>query len=71
MKRGHVPLRTCRGCGCKRPQEELQRLVYRQGNLVESEKGIGRAVYCCRSMICWNRLQKNKKILKRAFRLQG
>ncbi len=70
MKRGHVPLRTCRGCGCKRPQKELRRLVLIQGNLVEKSKSTGRAVYCCPLEMCLGRLQKNKKILKQAFRFK-
>jgi len=70
MRRGHVPLRTCRGCGVKQPQQALQRFVYRQGKLVESENALGRGVYCCRDEACWKRLLNNKKILKRAFRLK-
>jgi predicted RNA-binding protein YlxR (DUF448 family) len=70
MIRGHVPMRTCKGCGARLPQKELQRLVCRQGKLVISEKGPGRAVYCCRDGQCRDRLLKNKKVLKRAFRLQ-
>ncbi len=71
MKRGHVPMRTCRACGARRPQKELRRLVYMQDKLVVSEKGTGRAVYCCRAEKCWHRLLDNKKVLKRAFRLQS
>lgn len=64
MKRGHVPLRTCKGCGSKRPQHQLRRLIMLQGKLVEAKKSAGRAVYCCPTEGCWKRLQKNKKILK-------
>lgn len=67
MKRGHIPVRTCKGCGCKRPQGELRRLTYQQGTLKESVKGIGRAVYCCPAEICMARLQKNKKVLHQIF----
>ncbi len=72
MKRGHVPIRTCRGCGCRAPQEELVRLVMLDGAVGEDpSQGVpGRGVYCCKNELCRMRLEKNKKILRRVFRLQ-
>lgn len=69
MKRGHVPVRLCRACGCRHPQGDLQRFVMRQGHMEERRKGMGRAVYCCPTELCRQRLLKNKKVLKRAFRI--
>jgi predicted RNA-binding protein YlxR (DUF448 family) len=69
MKRGHVPVRLCRACGCRRSKDELLRFVMRQGQLEERSSGTGRAVYCCPTQVCRQRLLKNKKVLKRAFRI--
>ncbi|MCW5206881.1 YlxR family protein [Desulfobulbus sp. F5] len=71
MKRGHVPVRTCKGCGQKRLATEMARLVLSEGALVEDWRKClpGRGVYCCRNDQCRLRLEKNKKGLKRAFRL--
>ncbi len=68
MKRGHVPVRTCKGCGARRPKGELRRFVLEKGVMVESRIFPGRAVYCCRQESCLERLLKNKKGLNRAFR---
>ncbi len=69
MKGEHVPMRLCRACGCRRPKKELQRFVFREGQVEERGNGMGRAVYCCPTELCRQRLLKNKKLLKRAFRL--
>ena len=71
MRRGHVPMRTCRGCGRKRPQKELLRFVWKNGVLLKSGTAIGRAAYCCPIISCLERLQNNKKVLNQAFRLQN
>ncbi|HHB76750.1 MAG TPA: DUF448 domain-containing protein [Desulfobulbus sp.] len=71
MRRRHVPMRTCKGCGVKRPQRELRRFVVEKGVMVESRIFPGRAVYCCRQETCLERLLKNKKALNRAFRLKN
>lgn len=70
-KRGHVPIRTCRGCGRQAPQTELVRLVMINGAAVEDpyQDMPGRGVYSCRNELCRTRLE-NKKILRRFFRLQ-
>jgi predicted RNA-binding protein YlxR (DUF448 family) len=72
MKRGHIPIRTCRGCGRKVSKLELVRLVMVNGALVEDpdQNVAGRGVYCCRNEQCRTRLKKNKKTLRRLLRLQ-
>ena len=50
-----VPVRTCVGCGRKAPQPELLRFVARDGTLVHSPKGEGRAAYTCRRLVCFER----------------
>jgi len=67
MKRGHVPIRTCKGCGRRRPRRELIRFIVRDGSLVESATGTGRGIYCCPSDQCMTRLHRNKKIVKQAL----
>ncbi|MCI5141163.1 MAG: DUF448 domain-containing protein [Candidatus Electrothrix sp. ATG1] len=73
MKRGHVPIRTCKGCGRKAGKNELVRLVWREGALLEDLDGrmSGRGLYSCRDEQCRNRLTRQKKMLRRAFRLHG
>ncbi len=65
------PIRTCRGCGVKKMQSELVRHCLQQGQLVvDNERKLpGRGVYCCNNDQCRHRLEKNKKVLKQAFRL--
>ncbi|MCI5113880.1 MAG: YlxR family protein [Candidatus Electrothrix sp. AW2] len=72
-KKEHVPIRTCKGCGRKAKKSELIRLVWREGGLQEDLDGrmSGRGVYICNREQCRNRLVKNKKMLRRAFRLHG
>ena len=73
MKRGHVPVRTCRGCGRKAPQVELVRLVMQEGALKEDpgRRESGRGVYVCNNELCRTRLERNKKLLRRCLRRQG
>ncbi|MDR2551388.1 MAG: DUF448 domain-containing protein [Desulfobulbus sp.] len=70
MRRGHVPLRTCRGCGHKGPQAEMLRFVLAAGELVADQLGAlaGRGIYCCNHTTCRERLAKSKKIRKRIDR---
>lgn len=69
MRRGHVPLRTCRVCRRKAPKQEFQRLVNLQGHLVDDagQDAPGYGVYCCRDGVCRERLgrklgRRNRKI---------
>jgi predicted RNA-binding protein YlxR (DUF448 family) len=66
MNRGHVPERTCRGCGRKEPRSSLWRFVVVEGRLVEDQRGVlpGKGVYCCPDGSCRDRLAKSKKVLK-------
>lgn len=71
--KGHIPIRTCIGCGAKRSRKELIRLVLDADGLVvrdDSGKGRGRGAYVCPSNSCWKRLEKDKT-LKKAFRSGG
>ncbi len=74
MKRGHVPIRMCRGCGRRAPKQELVRFIWDHGEIREDASGNmpGRGVYCCENTVCRTRLlkKKNMKILKQALRLQ-
>jgi len=66
------PIRTCRGCGVKKPQQELVRFCLQQDKLVvDAERKLpGRGVYCCNNDQCRRRLEKNKRVLKQALRLK-
>jgi len=66
MRRGHVPLRTCRGCGLKRPKAGMLRFIVAEGALVGDQRGNlpGRGIYCCNHTTCRERLAKSKKIRK-------
>ncbi|MGI6656451.1 MAG: DUF448 domain-containing protein [Desulfobulbus sp.] len=67
MRRGHVAIRTCRGCGRKAARSELKRLVLVDDRLTEDARGDapGRGIYCCKDDGCRQRLMKSKKIRKR------
>jgi predicted RNA-binding protein YlxR (DUF448 family) len=73
MKRGHVPFRTCKGCGRKAAKTELIRLVWSDGALQEDldARLSGRGVYSCENERCRKQLTKKKKMLRRAFRLHA
>ncbi|RUM36826.1 MAG: DUF448 domain-containing protein [Desulfobulbus sp.] len=73
MKKGHVPIRTCRGCGRRVPQAELVRFVVMNGIVWEDgEKTMpGRGVYCCRNAQCQKRFDKKRKMQRRSFRLHA
>jgi len=66
MNRGHIPERTCRGCGRKSPRSVLLRFTVVEGALVEEQSGSlpGKGIYCCNESTCRQRLAKSKKILK-------
>lgn len=68
MNRGHIPERTCRGCGRKGPRSSLRRFVVIEGRLVDDLLGVlpGKGIYCCSEGICRDRLAKSKKVLKAA-----
>ncbi|MCI5147986.1 MAG: DUF448 domain-containing protein [Candidatus Electrothrix sp. MAN1_4] len=63
MKRGYVPIRTCKGCGRTAEKRELIRLVWCEGTLQEDLDGrmSGRGLYSCTNEKCKKRLAKKKK----------
>ena len=65
----HIPLRTCRGCGARRPKGDLVRMVMGPDGLTPDATAPGRGVYCCPDDRCRQRLLKNKKVLNKALRL--
>lgn len=72
-RKGHIPERTCIGCGVKQGKSELIRLVLGPDGLVVRDdwgKGKGRGAYVCPSSSCWKNLEK-ERVLKRAFRREG
>ncbi|MCI5222554.1 MAG: DUF448 domain-containing protein [Candidatus Electrothrix sp. AR4] len=73
MKRGHVPFRTCKGCGRRTAKTELIRLVWSDGALQEDldARLPGRSVYSCKNERCRKRLAKKRNMLRRAFRLHA
>jgi predicted RNA-binding protein YlxR (DUF448 family) len=51
LKRGHVPLRTCRGCLRRFPRDVLLRFTLGDAGLVAGS-GPGRGYYICRNEAC-------------------
>jgi predicted RNA-binding protein YlxR (DUF448 family) len=70
MRTTHVPIRTCLGCGRKRPKKELARIVLKDGALIMDEKGgfPGRGAYLCPQGECVSRLLKKRGRLSHALR---
>ena len=66
MKRGHVPERTCRGCGRKTLRSELIRFAVAEGVFIEDQKRQmpGKGVYCCDETVCRERLIQKRKLRK-------
>jgi uncharacterized protein len=54
------PVRTCAGCGRKASQQELLRFVALDGTLTHSPKGVGRGVYTCRRLACFERARERR-----------
>jgi predicted RNA-binding protein YlxR (DUF448 family) len=65
-----VPIRTCLGCGHKRPKKELMRIVLKDGALICDERGglPGRGAYLCPQGECVSRLLKKRGRLSHALR---
>ena len=70
MTVAHVPIRTCLGCGLRRPRRELVRIVLKQGALTIDEKSKipGRGAYLCPGGECISRLLKKRGRLSHALR---
>lgn len=69
MKQKRVPLRMCLGCQEMKPKKELIRIVRdKEGNTSVDFTGkkAGRGAYICRSIECFEKARKGKK-LEKAF----
>ena len=62
-------MRTCAGCGRKAPQHELQRFHQEGGQLVPGA-GVGRGVYTCRRLPCFERAA-TRRAFSRILRRDG
>ncbi|MEW6033209.1 MAG: YlxR family protein [Bacillota bacterium] len=63
----HQPLRTCLGCGQKRPKKELVRVVRSPAGVIELDetgRRSGRGAYVCPSAACLAAAVKAKKLEK-------
>lgn len=72
MKRGHVPIRTCRSCGKRTSKDKLNRFTLDQGALVESQED-GYGLYCCLDTECRTKIEKKlrKQKIVRADKERG
>ena len=62
---GHIPVRTCAGCGEKRGKQEMIRVLRTpEGSItVDAEqKGNGRGVYLCRQASCLKKAEKRRSL---------
>lgn len=69
MKQKRVPLRMCLGCQEMKPKKELIRIVRdKEGNTSVDFTGkkAGRGAYICRSIECFEKARKGKR-LEKAF----
>jgi predicted RNA-binding protein YlxR (DUF448 family) len=71
MRGKHVPIRTCLGCGQKKPKEELARIVVENGALMVDKGGKlpGRGAYLCPEIACISSLRKKKGRLSYSLRV--
>ena len=71
--KGHIPIRTCIGCGVKRDKKDLVRLVLDTEGMVVRDIGgkrEGRGAYVCADKTCLTALKTSKR-LNRVFRTGG
>ncbi len=69
MKQKRIPLRMCLGCQQMKPKKELIRIVRdKEGNTSVDFTGkkAGRGAYICRSMECFEKAKKGRR-LEKAF----
>jgi uncharacterized protein len=67
------PTRTCAGCGRKAEQAELIRFVARGDTLAPGAGELGRGVYTCRRLVCFERAAAQRsfaRVLRRTVRVQ-
>ena len=69
MKNKKVPMRRCVGCMESKPQGELTRIAYFEGQLTVDLNGRakGRGVYLCQDAQCIEKAEK-RRALQRSFR---
>ena len=70
MKRGHVPLRTCRGCSGKFPRRALLRFTLGPGGPAAGE-GPGRGYYVCSKAACLDKVLDRRNLSRLAGRLMS
>ncbi|MCB0355115.1 MAG: YlxR family protein [Bdellovibrionales bacterium] len=72
-QRQRVPERTCLGCRKREAQFRLVRLVLSEGAVKpqEDDRRTGRGAYIHPQEACLERLLRNRKSLRRAFRVEG
>lgn len=69
MKPKKIPMRMCLGCNEMKPKKELIRVVKSpegEINLDFTGKKSGRGAYICRSVECFNKARKGRR-LEKAF----
>jgi predicted RNA-binding protein YlxR (DUF448 family) len=66
IRKAHVPLRMCMGCGERAPQAELVRVASGAGGMLERVEGRrqGRSGYLHRRTACWERFAARKGFLR-------
>ena len=71
MKNKKVPMRRCAGCMESKPQSELTRIAYFEGELTVdlSGRAKGRGVYLCKDAECIEKAEK-RRALQRSFRTE-
>ena len=60
-----MPVRTCAGCGQKRPKAEMLRIVRMpEGSIAvdPDQEADGRGVYLCRQSSCLKKAQKRRSL---------
>jgi|YelNatPaOPRAMG01_1025707.scaffolds.fasta_scaffold01331_15 predicted RNA-binding protein YlxR (DUF448 family) len=63
-KKGHIPIRTCIGCGEKKPKREMIRIVRQEENIFidPTGKASGRGAYICVNLDCLDKALKKKAL---------
>lgn len=67
MKKKKIPLRKCIACNENKPKKELIRVVKNKDNYVDVDttgRMNGRGAYICPSKECFDKVKKNKKLVK-------
>lgn len=63
-RKKHIPIRTCIGCGGKKPKREMIRIVRQEENIFLDPTGktSGRGAYICIDMDCLEKAIKRKAL---------